>query len=104
MPEQDRFPPAGFAPPPIGADFWSLRLVDEEAHGYTVRKGVAQPCTMSNDRGAMATVHAAGGYGYAATGDTSASGLARALERAASWARATAAHAIFDTRSLARPG
>lgn len=104
MPEQNRFPPAGFAPPSLGADFWSLRLVDEESHGYTVRKGVVQPCVASNDRGAMATVHAGGGYGYAATGDTSAAGLGRALERAAAWAKATAAHAVVDTRALARPG
>ncbi len=36
----------------------------------------------------MATVYVDGGYGYAATGDTSPAGLAAALERAAQWARA----------------
>ena len=104
MTQPERFPPPGFAPPALDADYWSLRLVDEEAHSYTVRKGIVQPCTVTSDCGAMATVHAAGGYGYAATGDTSAGGLVRALERAAAWAKATAAHAVVDTRSLARPG
>ena len=41
------------------------------------------PFAASTDRGAMATVYADGGYGYAATGDTSPAGLAAALERAA---------------------
>ena len=51
----------------------------------------------------MATVYADGGYGYAATSDISAAGLRDALERAAAWARATARHALFDSRTLPRP-
>jgi predicted Zn-dependent protease len=51
----------------------------------------------------MATVYAGGGYGYAATGDTSPSGLVAALERAAAWARATAKFALVDSRTLPRP-
>ena len=54
-----------------------------------MRKNVALPPAFARDRGAMATVYADGGYGYAATGDTSPAGLAAALERAAAWARAT---------------
>jgi predicted Zn-dependent protease len=51
----------------------------------------------------MATVYAGGGYGYAATADTSAAGLRAALERAEAWARATAKFAIVDWRALPRP-
>src|SRR5512134_3129635 len=88
---------------PRAVDFWSLRLVDETTESCTVRKNVALPFAASTDRGAMATVYADGGYGYAATGDTSAAGLRAALERAAAWARATARYAFTDTRTLPRP-
>jgi predicted Zn-dependent protease len=87
----------------VRADFWSLRFVEERSEMFAVRKNVAMPYTASTDRGVMATVYADGGYGYAATGDTSAAGLAAALERAARWARTTARHGLFDSRSLPHP-
>jgi predicted Zn-dependent protease len=87
----------------LNADFWSLRFVDERSESFTVRKNIALPFSAGTDRGAMATVYADGGYGYAATGDTSPGGLAAALERAAAWARATAKYSLFDTRTLSRP-
>ncbi len=87
----------------VRADFWSLRFVEETCETYTVRKNVPLPLSIDVDRGVMATVYADGGYGYAATSDTSREGLARALEQAARWARATARMAIFDSRSLPRP-
>ena len=66
-----------------GTDFWSLRIVDEQSDTYCVRKNVALPPFACRDRGAMATVYADGGFGYAATDDTSPAGLAAALARAA---------------------
>jgi len=87
----------------LRADFWSLRFVEERSEAYAVRKNVAMPFVASNDRGAMATVYADGGYGYAATADTSPAGLVAALERAAHWARVTARSALFDSRSLPQP-
>ena len=87
----------------IDADFWSLRFVEETSASYAVRKNVALPFAASSDRGAMASVYVDGGYGYAATSDTSAEGLRRALERAAAWARATAKLSVFDSRTLPRP-
>ncbi|MEO6565721.1 MAG: TldD/PmbA family protein, partial [Casimicrobiaceae bacterium] len=85
------------------ADFWSLRFVDERSETYAVRKNVPMPLAAITDRGAMATVYADGGYGYAATSDLSPTGLAAALERAAQWARATARFALLDTRTLPMP-
>ena len=85
------------------ADFWSLRVVDERAEGYSVRKNVPQPPSLSVDRGAMLTVHAGGGSGYAATSDLSRDGLQRALDRAAGWARASAPRSLIDFRTLAAP-
>jgi len=87
----------------IDADFWSLRFVDEATDSYVVRKNVALPFATSLDSGAMATVYVNGGYGYAATSDTSAGGLRRALARAREWAAVTARHAIADSRALPRP-
>jgi len=88
---------------PIRADFWSLRFVDERSESYAVRKNVPMPLAAITDRGAMASVYADGGYGYAATSDLSPAGLAAALERAAQWARATARFALLDTRTLPMP-
>jgi len=87
----------------VRADFWSLRFVEERSESYAVRKNVAMPFVASTDRGAMATVYADGGYGYAATGDTSPAGLAAVLDRAARWARITARLALLDTRTLPVP-
>ncbi|MEO8849009.1 MAG: DNA gyrase modulator, partial [Casimicrobiaceae bacterium] len=87
----------------IDADFWSLRFVDEASDSYLVRKNVALPLTTSLDSGAMASVYADGGYGYAATSDTSPAGLRDAVARARQWASATARHAIADSRALPRP-
>jgi predicted Zn-dependent protease len=85
------------------ADFWSLRFVDETCQSFAVRKNVPQPLSVLTDRGVMASVYADGGYGYAATGDTSEQGIRRVLERAAAWARATARYALDDSRRLPRP-
>jgi predicted Zn-dependent protease len=85
------------------ADFWSLRVVDEQAECYAVRKNVAQPPFLSSDRGAMLTAWAAGGCGYAATSDLSAGGLQDALDRATAWARATAGRSLIDFRTITRP-
>jgi predicted Zn-dependent protease len=103
MPDADRFPLPDASSLDVGADFWSLRYVDDVSESYCVRKNVALPLAALADRGVMATVYADGGYGYAATGDLSPSGIRCALERAARWARATAALAVFDSRSLPRP-
>ena len=87
----------------LDADFWSLRFVEESCQSFAVRKNVPQPLAIVTDRGVMATVYAGGGYGYAATADTSERGIRGALERAAAWARATARYALDDSRRLPRP-
>ena len=98
----------GFTPPKLSslacdAQFWSLRLVEERAACYSVRKNVAQPPFLLVDRGAMFTVYDRGGQGYAATSDLSLPGLQAALDRACRWARASAPRSLIDTRSLVNP-
>ena len=102
MPDADRLTLSDL-PRLDDVDFWSLRFVEEHCESFAVRKNVAMPFVASTDRGAMATVYVDGGYGYAATGDTSTAGLRDALERAAHWARSTAKLALFDSRTLPRP-
>ena len=103
MPDADRFTLSDLPPLSLDADFWTLRRVDEVSESFAVRKNVALPHSACTDRGAMATVYAGGGCGYAATGDLSPSGLASALQRAAALARATAKYALIDSRTLPRP-
>ncbi len=103
MPDADRPLPYDLAALAPRADFWSVRYVEETTETLTVRNDVALPPSFDADRGVMATVFADGGYGYAATSDLSPAGVRAALERAAAWARATARHAIADTRAFPRP-
>jgi predicted Zn-dependent protease len=103
MPDADRFALSDLASLAPAVDFWSLRLVEETSENYTVRKNIALPLCAATDRGAMASVYAGGGYGYAATSDTSAAGLRAAFERAAAWARVTAKFALLDIKALPRP-
>jgi len=85
------------------ADFWSLRVVDEAAHNFAVRKNVPQPAAALRDRGAMLTAWAYGGCGYAATSDLSRAGLQAALDRAAHWAQSSARASLIDFRTLPQP-
>ena len=82
------------------ADFCSLRVVDERSEGLWVRQDVLQPVSRSADIGAMITVVADGGMGYAATADLSEDGLRAAAQQALAWARATAGRMVFDPAAL----
>jgi predicted Zn-dependent protease len=103
MPDAGRLPELHFPTRDLDVDFWSVRYVAEASAACTVRKGVPLPFAAATDRGAMVTAYAGGGYGYAATGDTSPAGLRAALDRAARWARATARFALVDAATLPRP-
>jgi predicted Zn-dependent protease len=79
---------------PAGVEYATVRFSEARSERLTVRHGVVQPTDSSVDAGAMITVWADGGFGYAATSDLTESGLARAAERATGWARATAGRAV----------
>src|SRR5207248_9644600 len=98
MPFEDRLPAFD-----VRADFWSLRIVEETCRSYAVRTNVPMPFAASSDRGVMASVYVDGGYGYAATSDTSPAGLRSTLDRAEQWARATGKLPLFHSRTLPRP-
>ena len=79
---------------PDGIDEATVRIVDEEAEWLTVRQGVVEPPSSTFDRGAMVTVWAGGGLGYAATADLRPEGIRAALETAKAWALATASSTV----------
>ena len=80
---------------PAGLDHASLRVVEEHANTTRVRQDVVEPADRSIDRGAMVTVLAGDGIGYAATSDLSDAGLRAALDRAAQWARLSRGRSVF---------
>jgi len=78
------------------ADYWSLRLVEEETDQLAVRQGVAEPSSLNVATGAMVTLVTGGGVGYGATSDLSPPGLLRAARRAGHWAGLHARLGLFD--------
>lgn len=82
------------------ADFVSLRYHREDRETLRVRKNVVEPVEMIFDSGAMVTVIAKGGMGYAATADLSRAGLREACERAMNWAEQSAARSVVDFSSV----
>src|SRR5919109_4865463 len=91
----ERFRPAV---PPV--DFCALRYVRERSEYLDVRQDILQPVATSEDSGAMLTVYAGGGMGYAATSDLSLSGLRRAAAQAHDWARLSARQSVVDFAQL----
>jgi hypothetical protein len=81
---------------PGGVDHASLRVVEEHSNTTRVRQDVVEPADRSIDRGAMVTVLAGDGIGYAATTDLSDAGLRAAIDRAVEWARLSRGHSVFD--------
>ena len=81
---------------PAGADFVSLRYLDERTESLGVRHGVMEPASTAADVGVMITVLEGGGLGYAATSDLSDAGLREAARRAQAWARKSAGIAVAD--------
>jgi predicted Zn-dependent protease len=86
---------AGFRRVAGGADFCSLRVVDEASDFLCVRQDVAEPAQARHDFGAMVTVIDGDGIGYAASSDVSEAGLAAAVTRAGEWARLARGCSVF---------
>src|SRR5262245_58017854 len=77
-------------------DFCSLRFVRERSEMVVVRQNIVQPMQTSEDSGAMLTVYAGDGMGYAATSDVSLSGLHYAAEQARGWALQSTGRSVVD--------
>lgn len=77
-----------------GLEFASIRVERTRAETLGVVRGVARPPMARTSEGAMVTVYAQGGLGYAATSDLSEGGLARAFAEAKDWAAATSGRMV----------
>lgn len=88
---------------PGGAEFCSIRYVCETDEVLAVRQDVPQPAGRSRDEGAMVTVVAGTGMGYAATSDLTDAGLKRAADRAAWWAGQGDGRSVIDFGKIAWP-
>jgi predicted Zn-dependent protease len=75
-------------------DAWSIRVMRSRSETLYVTRGIVDPVHLGDDFGAMVTVEAGGGVGYAATSDISAAGLAAAGREALAWARRVAGRMV----------
>src|SRR5215471_7276921 len=85
---------AAVMPPPSTCAYCAARFVEERSERIAVRQNVLEPLAGDLDVGVMFTVMHDGGYGYAATGDLSESGLRAAVEQARRWAARTRRRAL----------
>lgn len=95
-----------FAAVAPACDTWSIRVMRSRSESLYVTRGIVDPVSLSDDLGAMVTVSAGGGMGYAATSDVSAAGLAAAGRAALAWAQRTAGRLVAgvdDKISTAAP-
>jgi predicted Zn-dependent protease len=86
-----------------GADYASLRVVEEASRTVSVRKDVPEPPRTTLDTGAMVTIFDGDGVGHAATSDLSDAGLRRAVEKARAWARLSRERSVFRGRTPRLP-
>ncbi len=85
---------ARFATVAPACDFWSVRVMRSTSESLSVTRGVVDPIGLSDDTGAMITVHSGPGMGYAATSDVSVGGLHRAGAEALAWAKRAAGRMV----------
>src|SRR5262249_38275704 len=81
-------------------DFCSLRFVREHSEVLAVRQNIVQPVQRSEDSGAMLTVYAGDGMGYAATGALRRQGLGGAAEQARGWAQQSTGRSVVDVAKI----
>lgn len=84
-------------------DFWSARSVETYAEELVVRQNVLEPVKQATDHGLMITVFDKGGFGYAATPDTSQAAIEQALQCATKWAHACKNLTTFDPNHTEMP-
>ena len=75
-------------------DAWSVRVMRSTSESLGVTRGVVDPIGLGEDLGAMVTVEAKDGVGYAATSDVSVAGLQRAGSDALAWAQRSAGRMV----------
>ncbi|MCA0200312.1 MAG: TldD/PmbA family protein [Proteobacteria bacterium] len=85
---------ARFAAVAPACDAWSIRVMRSRSESLSVTRGIVDPVSLGDDLGAMVTVQAKGGVGYAATSDISSAGLKAAGRAAHAWAECVAGRMV----------
>lgn len=85
------------------ADWAGVRFSKETTGNHVVRNDLPEKNQTTVDQGAMCEVLVDGHFGYAATADTSESGLKRAFDRALTTTRATSPHKVHNFAPTERP-
>lgn len=85
---------ARFAAVAPACDAWSIRVMRSRSESLSVTRGIVDPVSLGDDLGAMVTVQAKGGVGYAATSDISSAGLKAAGRAARAWAECVAGRMV----------
>ena len=84
-------------------EFWSLRLVFEQAEHLSVRENVVQPPMFTQQCGAHITLLDANGLAYAATSELNRNGFIRAVNQALVWSKLSAKHGLISAAVFPRP-
>ena len=84
-------------------DFWSLRLVREEAETLCVREGVVQPPSLAQGRGVHISLVDRGAAAWAATSALTREGLRDAVHEALGWLEVSRRHALVAAEHQPRP-
>jgi len=77
-------------------DFWSIRIVEKDAHSLSMRQSVLEPPSMQRDLGAQIAVMHEGGIGYCSSSDLSENGLKIAFQAAQKWAKLSKKIGLFN--------
>ncbi len=79
----------------LGLEWASLRQIHETSQRRIARNAQLETAAVDENQGYMVEVSDRGGFGYAASPDTTASGIARALEKALQLAKSSKGYGLF---------
>ncbi len=80
-----------------------MRLVNQRRQTISMRQSIFEPIANFYSQGAYISVSDGNGTGYAATSDTSRSGLKKAIQRAQNWANDNSRFQLISPTTLPRP-
>ncbi|WP_455223383.1 TldD/PmbA family protein [Kaarinaea lacus] len=84
-------------------DFWSLRLVSDNAQTIHMRQNRLLPPKLEQSLGAHITLMDGNGAAYAATCQLDQDGFRKALQEAMTWAEVTSQYPIMSVHDVPRP-
>jgi predicted Zn-dependent protease len=86
-----------------GVSYATLLIERSEREDLSLKNGLLEPPSLSDDEGLQVSVYHGGGAGYACSGEVSAEGLTRAFEQALTWAEASASLSAWNSAQAPMP-